>query len=551
MFGLSLTSSVRHLIHDRESLLQRNKDLESRIATLNALLAAKDRVMSSCEREVEEHKAAEQHLRDELGDARDKVRQSENRLGEYELRCAKLKNDIAILNVQGEEVRKLRGRAYFTSEYKAALSAVLSDDVTPIFISGPGGTGKSSLIRLACDIFRTAHPSRAIQVVAPTGIAAENIGGRTIHSFFKFPPEWKPCTGLRSSNEEDRSTIETIRRTDILIVDEVSMLSPALLDAVNDALRLLMGKPNIPFGGTKIVFVGDMGQLPPVHDADDRQKNLREYGNPEPYFFDAHIMAQYRGELDASEDRARHRFNLTTIFRQSEEDFIGALLELRRGSGALSEESCSMIAQRYDSRPPLPNERTTLVPTNTMAEQLNQEGLSALEGDVRTFRMMTTGVVLQQQQRDSKFPIELSLKIGARVIFLENKLPQYCNGTIGIVRGMADQVINVELQSGRIVSVMRSSISFFENRINNKTGLVEQVETGSIRQFPLKLAWGLTIHKGQGQTLDEVYVDLNGVFAPGQTYTALSRVRTLAGLHLVGRFDRGCVLFDPRVADWL
>ena len=550
MFGLSLKATVRRLQRELQAALQLVSELAERNDSLGKLIDAKDQILAEKEQKIQKLESLNLESNGQVAALRQAKEEVDDQLAKALGECGEQTRRVEALD---SEVRNLRSHDYITPEYKTALAAILSDDKSPIFISGPAGTGKSTLIRLACELFRASHPTRAIQVVAPTGIAAENSGGRTIHSFFRFAPEWHPRTGYAPEDPADKDAIATIRRTNVLIVDEVSMLSPSLLDAMNEALQTLMGHRDAAFGGTKVVFVGDMGQLPPVVVDQNRAKNLREYGNAEPYFFDAHVLVPFRDKISLPHQERGGKVNLTTVFRQNDNDikFRDTLLAMRRGATELSDEQVQMIDDRYTSQLPSAYERTTLVATNAVADALNREGLNALEGELRIYDSLTKGRVTAQQIRDSKLSERIELKVGARVMFVENHLPEYCNGTIGVVAAMAEAVINVRLKDGRIVSVGRTTVVFNENKFNAKTNLVEHVEVGSITQFPLKLAWGITIHKGQGQTLDEVYVDLANVFACGQTYTALSRVRTRWGLHLVQHFDRGQVLSDRRVADWL
>lgn len=539
MFGLSLTSTV-HTLREKLVLEEQSK------STLNQLISAKDDLIDAKDREIDSHIQELEKHRASLNECRRVMALNEASITglkkNLELSSQKYQELSVKLNVVNEEAALLRTRSYVTNEYLRCLSAIFSDDKSPVFISGPAGTGKSTLIRTAKYIFMTSHPSKAFQVVAPTGIAAENIQGRTIHSFFRFPPVYNPKTGYDTDDDAHSKDIEIIRRTDILVVDEASMVSPDLIDAVDQALRTLKGTPNIPFGGTKMVFVGDMGQLPPVYDDTRALLNKEKYGTSKPYFFDA--LSLEKTSLMA------HTYRLTTIFRQSERQFIEALLQIRKGAQHVSTENAMLISHRFMSNPPPPHERTTLCATNNQADVLNQAGLDALSGSVAHYKMETSGTVSDKQKEDSKFMIDLQLKVGARVIFLTNNLPDYCNGTIGVVTALDTDVINVRLDSGKTISLKRSTIEFKRNELNS-TGLVEQKTIGTISQFPVKLAWGLTVHKGQGQTLEEVYVDLSRNFVAGQTYTALSRVKTLSGLHLINEFDVGQILTDPNITDWL
>ena len=216
----------------------------------------------------------------------------------------------------------------------------------------------------------------------------------------------------------------------------------------------------------------------------------------------------------------------------------------------MSEGSAALLASRYIKDPPPPQMRTTLCATNAQADALNDEGLAALSGQQYDYEMIVQGRVGRAQMAQSKFVEKLSLKPGARVMFLVNNLPVYCNGTIGEVTALDDNIVTVRIDSGKVVSVHRTTIEL-KNNILGVDGNVISETVGTIMQFPMKLAWGLTIHKGQGQTLDDVYVDLSRGFATGQAYTAISRVRHISGLHLLVPFDVGQIIFDPDVADWL
>ena len=567
MLGFSLTSTVRKLerecsrlkttIEGKDALLQAK---EKSIEEQERLVKAKDDAMAAKDRALASSEALIQINSGELNSTKIALKAAADEREKLLSDCSTLTATIASKDVEistlgqtiESERRKrliaenetsiLRSRTYFTPEYRKCLAAIFSDDKSPLFISGPAGTGKSTLVKIARSIFMAAHPSRAFQVVAPTGIAAENIQGRTIHSFFRFAPAYSPRTGYDTDNESFRQTIDVIRRTDILVVDEASMVNADLVDAMDEALRYLQGRNNLPFGGTKVVFIGDMGQLPPVSNKTTEPLNMEKYGFSKPYFFDAKSINAY--EIKKS------MLRLSTIFRQTEEPFIRALLEVRKGPNAVSPESATLLASRYDSEPPPPHKRTTLFAINNQAKAANDEALRLLPGNVVSFEMETRGDVSDAQKQDSKYPVVLELKIGARVILLDNNLPQYSNGTIGMVKAFSKDIINVELPSGKIAQITRSTIKLFENKVLDDD-TVQQVETGSISQFPMKLAWGLTIHKSQGQTLDEVWIDLSRVFEYGQTYTALSRVRTLEGLKILQPFDVGKILSNPRVLEWL
>ena len=528
MFGLYSTSTVRKLTD--------NLAAERRLSEAHAQsLRASESLCALLRENLDAGNSRLANLRADLDRSTGEIARLNTDLSNAKHQISLLDNRCAVLD---HEACRLRKRMYITAEYQKCLSAIFSDDRSPVYISGPAGTGKSTLIRLARDLFMAAHPSRAFQVVAFTGIAAENIEGRTIHSFFCFPPEYNPQTRLVLGNP----AIDLIRRTDILVVDEASMCSPDLVDSMDKALRDLNDRQDKPFGGVKMVFVGDLGQLPPVCDQNTQALNLRRYGKPNPYFFDARA-------LDAARLLAT-KLDLTAVFRQSEEAFIKALLEVRRGLDAITDESAILLARCYDPNPPPPEQRTTLFAVNAQADSLNNQALLSLPGQEAVYHMRTDGQVSSSQKANCKFPEVLQIKVGARVMLLQNNLPDFCNGTIGTVAGFDADRINIRLSSGRVVSVGRAILEFKENGISDNVVISRVV--GTITQFPLKLAWGLTIHKSQGQTLDEVYIDLSRGFAAGQTYTALSRVRTLAGLHLLAPFDCGQIISPPPpVIPWL
>lgn len=438
MFGLSLKATVRRLQRELQAALQRVSDLAERNDSLGRLIDAKNQILAEKEQKIQKLEGMNLESNGQVAALRLAKEEVDVQLAKALGECGEQTQRVEALD---SEVRNLRSHDYITPEYKTALAAILSDDRSPLFISGPAGTGKSTLIRLACELFRAVHPTRAIQVVAPTGIAAENSGGRTIHAFFRFAPQWHPRTGYAPEDPAVKDEIATIRRTDVLIVDEVSMLSPSLLDAMNEALQMLMGHRDVAFGGTKVVFVGDLGQLPPVVAGQDSTKNLREYGNAEPYFFDAHVLVPFRDKICRPHQERGGKMSLTTVFRQNDIKFRDALLAMRRGATELSDEQVQMINGRYTTPLPSAHERTTLVVTNAVADALNREGLNALEGDLRIYDSLTQGRVTARQIQDSKLSERIELKVGARVMFVKNHLPEYCNGTIGIVVAMAEQVM--------------------------------------------------------------------------------------------------------------
>lgn len=400
-----------------------------------------------------------------------------------------------------------------TPEFKTALDAVLDPvDCRPIFISGPAGTGKSVLIGLI-----QSNLPGGCAVAAPYGLAANNVGGQTIHSLFKFPPVSRPTSRLLA---EDQGAM-LLRTMKVLVIDEASTLSVLLADAIDDTLREGRGI-NAPFGGCKLILVGDLAQLPPIYDENDLLRNIDEYGESKPFFFSAHAFNIV----------SLRQFRLSHIFRQSNVQFADALNRIRIGEH--TDDDISYFNSRYTNadRNKLPIQRTTIYPRNNEVDALNNECLESIDAPLHIFTAETSGHVTEAQLRNGKYPQELKVKKGARVMILDNAGQSYSNGTIGTVVDVEPQAKTIRVQTRNGVFPITPS----EQKIMATALVGEELvtkEKGKIIQFPLKLAWAVTVHKAQGQTFEEVYIDPTGTFASGQAYVALSRVKEPNGLHLL------------------
>lgn len=380
-----------------------------------------------------------------------------------------------------------------------------------IFVTGRAGTGKSTLVRyLSEEISNCA-------VVAPTALAAINVSGSTIHSFFNIP--------LRTLNADEvskplRQIVPVIENLGALIVDEVSMVPPDLIDCISNTLKKVR-RDSRPFGGVPIVFIGDLLQLPPVVKDDEvAQYYTDRYRTP--YFFSADIFC----------DAQLITIELTEVFRQTDREFVDLLDRIRlnanhRDAVAKINRDC------YRDRKPTTTPSLFLVPTNAAAKSKNTRKLNGINAPLRIFDAVIEG---KFDVRRSHFqaPHRLEIKEGAQILFVKNNKPYWLNGTLGRVIHIEDDLLRIEIQGkGNTVSVGRATWERIEYRYDRKTKRITSTVVGSFTQFPITLGWAITIHKSQGMTLDSVRIDLgNGAFCTGQTYVALSRCRTLGGITL-------------------
>lgn len=413
-------------------------------------------------------------------------------------------------------------------EYQFILKAI-EKKCPAIFVTGKAGTGKSTLIR-----FLTSKIKRSA-VVAPTAIAAINVGGSTIHSFFGIPP--RPVNPDEAFSPREHM-IPVIENLDVIIVDEVSMVPCYLVDCISNSL-IRVRRDLSAFGGVPIIFVGDILQLPPV--VDDKEVGIYVTHRYEsPYFYSAEVFRTIG--IQAVE--------LTKVFRQKDSQFINALDRIRTNqshgdSVELINRNCYTETQENDEK------SLYLVPTNAAAKSINIGRLDQLKAKLVTYDATVAGNIDVGKHRFPA-PDRLQLREGARVIFVKNNKPMWLNGTLGEVVSLKKESIKVKiLESGNIVSVSRETWKKLRYRYNYEERRIEKEVIGSFTQFPLSLGWAITIHKSQGMTLDSVCIDLGrGAFCPGQTYVALSRCRTLEGISLKKPIFMSDVKADATVIDF-
>jgi ATP-dependent exoDNAse (exonuclease V) alpha subunit len=393
------------------------------------------------------------------------------------------------------------------SDVYAPLAEAILSDRRHVFLTGRAGTGKTTLLRRIIE----AEGDKAI-VLAPTGLAAVNVGGQTIHSFFNFPPRLLDVADARKLRAQ--RVVKTIKT---MIIDEVSMVRADMLQTIDQTLRLNRGSKQ-PFGGVRMILTGDLHQLPPVVEAQVAPILEAAYGGP--WFFKAPAFSGSNFRLAA----------LKRVFRQEDESFIRILNALR--NGRLSESDVETLEARVSGRSAFEASDThvVLTPNNAAAWRINQKRLAELPGEARGYAATLEG------QFDAKsFPTEevLELKPGAQVMMIRND-PQgrWVNGSRGTVQALGETDCYVRI--GREVHrVQPLAWEKFRYEFDPKSQNVTRSVAGAFKQLPMRLAYAVTIHKSQGLTLDKAYIDFdNGMFAHGQAYVAFSRLRSLEGLEL-------------------
>lgn len=410
-------------------------------------------------------------------------------------------------------------------EFQKALELIRDTNET-FFLTGKAGTGKSTFLKHIIH-----NINKNFIVLAPTGIAAVNVNGVTINSFFQFPlrpliPNDDEIT-LFNENSEKRNIIKAL---DTLIIDEISMVRADVIDAIDYSLRKNGGNPDLPFGGKQIVFVGDIFQLEPV--LVEAEKKLYNQFYNSVFFYNAIVFKNI--ELLTIE--------LKKVYRQVEIEFIKLLDKVR--TNEITQLELDILNTRVFTNSELNAKEfvISLTTTNNLADNVNRNRLQSLNNDEFKFN-----AEISNNFENSKFPaeLELSLKIGAQVIFIKNDIEKrWVNGTIGVVYDLSENEIQIQLKDGSIHLVEKrvwENVKFQYNGISSK---VEKEVIGTFTQYPLKLAWAITIHKSQGLTFDNVVIDFgNGTFSSGQAYVALSRVKSFDGLHL----QRNLYLSDIKI----
>ena len=411
-------------------------------------------------------------------------------------------------------------------EIKNALNLIINKNES-LYITGKAGTGKSTFLK-----YIRATSNKNIVVLAPTGVAAIIIGGQTIHSFFRFPPKLIKTQDIRQARD---SVI--LNKLDTIIIDEVSMVRADLMDGIDYSLRLNRDKLNEPFGGVQMLFFGDLFQLPPVVN----DKELQDYLNAvygAPYFFYSNVFKDMNLRL----------IELKKIYRQTDKNFINILNKIRENKlddHLLSSLNAMVIDSQVDY---LHDEFITLTTTNKAASEINDSILNKINEKLFVFEGEVKGSF---NTRECPTESKLKLKKGARVILLKNDPDKrWVNGTICNVSYVKGDRVFIDL-NGQIYELIKYTWEKIEYYFDRKENKIEDKVIGSFTQFPLRLAWAITIHKSQGHTFSKVFIDLgSGAFAHGQTYVALSRCKSLEGIKLKRPLFSKDVIFDRRIYEY-
>lgn len=414
-----------------------------------------------------------------------------------------------------------------------------------LFITGKAGTGKTTFLK-----YIKENIQKNTVVVAPTGVAAINAGGVTMHSFFQLPfgpyiPASQPGFGYGNSSTDRNSLFKNIRfnadkrkllqELDLLIIDEVSMVRADMLDAIDTILRHFRKKLYQPFGGVQVVYIGDMYQLPPVV-ANDEWDILRQYYES-PFFFHAHVI----GEAPPL------YIELKKIYRQNEQRFIDVLNNVRHNT--VTEDDFALLNSRYQPsfNPPRGEGYITLSTHNRRADAINAAELEKLPGRMYTFTGVVTG-----DFSDKAFPtdLELQVKEGAQIMFIKNDSGmerRFFNGKLAVIKTIKEDVITIAFNDGKELLLEKETWRNIRYAYNHESGSIEEEELGSFTQYPIRLAWAITIHKSQGLTFERAIIDAGSSFAAGQVYVALSRCTSLDGMVLQSRILPAAIATDERV----
>jgi hypothetical protein len=419
-----------------------------------------------------------------------------------------------------------------------------------IFLTGKAGTGKTTLLK---EIINSTHKNCV--VVAPTGIAALNAGGVTIHSMFQLPfggfipdntidaqfsenTKFESKATLRRHFKMNSTKKAVIQNMELLIIDEVSMLRADLMDAIDFMLQSVRKKKQA-FGGVQVLFIGDLLQLPPVI-RDEEWQTLRKYYKGK-FFFHSHVV-QLNPPL---------YIELSKIFRQSDETFISLLNNLRNNK--ITKDNIKFLNQFVQPNFDLKANKgyITLTTHNKKADSINEQSLNDLEGESKTYKAQ-----IVDDFPDKIFPLEeyLELKVGAQIMFIKNDLSfekKFFNGKMGFIKSLSDDEILVHFpEENKTIEVERYEWQNIRYLVNENTKEIEEEVLGTFVHYPIKLAWAITVHKSQGLTFDKTALDVSQVFLPGQAYVALSRLRSLNGLILLSPMQMNGISNDDDVMDY-
>ena len=422
----------------------------------------------------------------------------------------------------------------FNPEFKRALELMEETDRN-IFITGRAGTGKSTLL----NYFHNTTKKKVV-ILAPTGVAAINVGGQTIHSFFHFKPD-VTLAAIKKKKSTAKEKTSVYKKLTAIVIDEVSMVRADLLDCVDKFLRLNGPNSKRPFGGVQMIFIGDLYQLPPV--VTSRERDIFQSYYSSPYFFSAKILEQLDMEF----------VELEKVYRQKDNEFIRLLNAIRNNS--ITDDDIALFNKRHDSQFNAPSGSfyLSLTSTNDLADGINEEQLAKLPGKIWKAQGMIDGEFSKEYLPTA---VELKLKKSAQIMLLNNDTyGRWINGTIGKITGFkkddeGEEIITAKLDNGEPVEISPYTWKIYRFFLKNDDLCSEDV--GSFTQYPIRLAFAITIHKSQGKTFENVIIDVGrGTFAHGQMYVALSRCTSLDGIVLKRPLKKSHVLMDWHIVKFL
>ena len=416
-----------------------------------------------------------------------------------------------------------------------------------IFLTGKAGTGKTTFLKHI-----KQHSIKQMAVVAPTGVAAINAGGVTIHSFFQLPfsPFIPQTRGFKKDDSLDKHQLigrlkisserrKIFQQLELLVIDEISMVRADVLDAIDAVLQHFRNNFVEPFGGVQVLFIGDLLQLPPV--VKEEEWSLLSPYYESPYFFSSKVIQQKTPAF----------VQLEKIYRQKDERFINVLNQVRNNE--LNQSGYDILHQQYNPNFQNPKEDSyiTLTTHNHKADTINVEELVKLKAPIFTYK-----AAIEQDFSEKMFPADetLQLKLGSQVMFIKNdadKAKRYYNGKIGIIESIEDEKIMVLCKGEtEMIEVKKHRWENIRYSLNKQSQKLEEDVVGSFTQYPLRLAWAITIHKSQGLTFEKAIIDAGQAFAPGQVYVALSRCTSLTGMVLLSKITTNSLSVDQRIIDY-
>lgn len=435
-----------------------------------------------------------------------------------------------------------------SNEYFQLAAQFVNQTNRHLFLTGKAGTGKTTFLR-----YIQQNSAKKMAVVAPTGVAAINAGGVTMHSFFQLP--FGPFIPVKQSGWNNTATEvtdqhslfknirfnnakrELLRELELLIIDEVSMVRADMLDAIDTILRHFRRQPLVPFGGVQVLYIGDLFQLPPVVNNNEWDGILKHH-YASPFFFDAQVVKEAPPVY----------LELKKIYRQNEAAFIEILNNLRNNKAG--EDDLYELHKHYYPGfvPDEEDHYITLTSHNYKADKINQYQLARLQGEIYEFKGEVKG-----EFNEKALPAEMSLllKVGAQVMFIKNdkgEFRRYYNGKLATIQAISKDKITVSFPGEEVeLELEKETWKNIRYNYDREKDRIEEEELGTFKQYPIRLAWAITIHKSQGLTFQKAIIDAGESFAPGQVYVALSRLTSMEGMILYSRIQPHCISTDERV----